>query len=155
MDLGEVTGQPALMIRDSARACWVFTLEVKDRRIQTIRTRANPEKLACTHPHAGCRMGLSLHRSRWQREAEGLVSPASVPACWPVGQHLHEGIRCQGQRRDQGCPPVPPASTVAGSGVFHRRASGVMSAARWRVPQPQVLLDPNDGQQGTLDWRER
>jgi RNA polymerase sigma-70 factor (ECF subfamily) len=46
VELAEVNGQPALIIRDGAHAFLVFTIEVENGRIQTIRAMANPEKLA-------------------------------------------------------------------------------------------------------------
>lgn len=46
LELAEVNGQPALIIRDGDRAFLVFTIEVEAGRIQTIRVMGNPEKLA-------------------------------------------------------------------------------------------------------------
>ena len=46
MELAEVNGQPAMIIRDGDRAFLVFTIEVEAGRIQTIRAIGNPEKLA-------------------------------------------------------------------------------------------------------------
>ncbi len=46
VEVAEVNAQPALIIRDGARAFLVFTIEVEAGRIQTIRVMGNPEKLA-------------------------------------------------------------------------------------------------------------
>jgi len=44
--IGEVNGQPALIMRTAGRAWSVLTIEVGEGGIQTIRVMANPEKLA-------------------------------------------------------------------------------------------------------------
>ena len=46
VDLADVNGQPALIIRVGDRAYLVLTIEVEAQRIRTIRIIANPEKLA-------------------------------------------------------------------------------------------------------------
>jgi RNA polymerase sigma-70 factor (ECF subfamily) len=46
VELAEVNGQPALIIRAGAHALFVLTIEVEAQRIKTIRNIVNPEKLA-------------------------------------------------------------------------------------------------------------
>ncbi|HEY6411630.1 MAG TPA: RNA polymerase sigma-70 factor, partial [Ktedonobacteraceae bacterium] len=46
VELGEVNGQAALIIRASGRAWSVLTIDVEQGQIQAIRIIANPEKLA-------------------------------------------------------------------------------------------------------------
>lgn len=46
VELAEVNGQPALIVRANDRAFFVLTIEVEAQQIQTIRVVANPEKLA-------------------------------------------------------------------------------------------------------------
>ena len=46
VELAEVNGEPAVIIRTGDRALLVLTIEVEAERIQTIRLIANPEKLA-------------------------------------------------------------------------------------------------------------
>ena len=46
VELAEVNGQPALIIRAGDRAYLVLTIEVEAQRIRTVRIIANPEKLA-------------------------------------------------------------------------------------------------------------
>jgi RNA polymerase sigma-70 factor (ECF subfamily) len=46
VELGEVNGQAALIIRAGEKAFSVLTVEVEEGQIQTIRVIANPEKLA-------------------------------------------------------------------------------------------------------------
>jgi RNA polymerase sigma-70 factor (ECF subfamily) len=46
VELGEVNGQPAVIMRTGGRAWSVLTIEVEEGQIQTIRVIANPEKLA-------------------------------------------------------------------------------------------------------------
>ncbi len=46
VELAEVNGQPAVIIRTGGRALLVLTIEVEAERIQTVRLIANPEKLA-------------------------------------------------------------------------------------------------------------
>jgi RNA polymerase sigma-70 factor (ECF subfamily) len=46
VELAEVNGQPALIIRARDRAFLVLAIEVEAQRIRTIRIVANPEKLA-------------------------------------------------------------------------------------------------------------
>ncbi len=46
VELAEVNGEPALIIRTGDRALLVLTIEVEAERIQTVRLIANPEKLA-------------------------------------------------------------------------------------------------------------
>jgi hypothetical protein len=45
-ELDEVNGQPALVIRASARAFLVLAIEVQAQQIRAVRIVANPEKLA-------------------------------------------------------------------------------------------------------------
>ncbi len=45
VELGEVNGQPAVIMRAGGRAWSVLTIEVEEGQIQTIRVIANPEKL--------------------------------------------------------------------------------------------------------------
>ena len=46
VELAEVNGQPALIIRAGAHALFVLTIEVEAQRIKTIRNIVNPDKLA-------------------------------------------------------------------------------------------------------------
>jgi RNA polymerase sigma-70 factor, ECF subfamily len=46
VELSEVNGQPALIIRAGAHALFVLTIEVEAQRIKTIRNIVNPDKLA-------------------------------------------------------------------------------------------------------------
>jgi RNA polymerase sigma-70 factor, ECF subfamily len=46
VELAEVNGQPAVIIRTGGQALLVLTIEVEAERIQTVRLIANPEKLA-------------------------------------------------------------------------------------------------------------
>ncbi len=45
VELSEVNYQPAVIVRASGRALVVFTIEVEDQRVKTVRFMANPEKL--------------------------------------------------------------------------------------------------------------
>ncbi len=46
VELAEVNGQTAVIIRTGGRALFVLTIEVEAEQIQTVRIVANPEKLA-------------------------------------------------------------------------------------------------------------
>ncbi len=46
MELAEVNGQAALIVRTGSEALFVLSIEVEEERIQAIRIIANPEKLA-------------------------------------------------------------------------------------------------------------
>jgi RNA polymerase sigma-70 factor (ECF subfamily) len=46
VEIEEVNGEPALVIRVNDRALLVLTVEVEAQQIQTVRIVANPEKLA-------------------------------------------------------------------------------------------------------------
>jgi hypothetical protein len=46
VELAEVNGQAAMIVRDGTQAFAVVTVDVEEEQIQTVRIIANPEKLA-------------------------------------------------------------------------------------------------------------